>query len=67
MENRKFGIYADFLKDHKYIGPKIALDAFGTKMICFGFWFFHIYVDTGDRYESGGGFDGLRTSAAATQ
>jgi len=35
---------------YRYIGLRVEPDPLGTKMLCLGFWWFHIYFDTGDKY-----------------
>lgn len=41
-------MYVDWLPPkHHYFWFRKELDGLGTKMLCFGFWWFHIYYDTG--------------------
>ena len=43
------GIYGNWLqKKWRYWGYRTDSDAFGTKMLCFGLWFAHVYYDTGE-------------------
>jgi hypothetical protein len=32
----------------RYIGFRAEADALGTKQYCFGLWWFHVYVDSGE-------------------
>jgi len=44
-------IFFDILdRRYRYLGILTEPDAIGNKLICFGFWWFHIYIDTGDKY-----------------
>ena len=36
--------------EYRYWGLRVEPDPIGTKMLCFGFWWFHIYYNTCEKY-----------------